>query len=53
MHCAVTTDEDGNTMLLDFTAAGTRLNGQPCNQGPISSGDVIEIGHSRLVFRRA
>jgi len=51
LHCAIQRSEDGSCyMLLDFgSESGTRLNGERVNHAPLSAGDVIECGNSRLV----
>lgn len=44
----------GRWVLEDLGSKnGTRVNGQPIERGPLEDGDVIEIGHSFLVFRSA
>jgi hypothetical protein len=44
--------EPGSYVVADMGSTnGTRVNGRPVTTAPLSDGDVIELGASRLVFR--
>lgn len=50
LHCAVHRGKDGGWLLRDFgSESGTLLNGERVNKAPLSTGDVIECGNSRIV----
>lgn len=51
-HCAIEADGDGWTVQDLRSTQGTKLNGQPVRSPmPLTPGDVITIGDTRLVFR--
>lgn len=44
--------EPGSYVVVDRGSTnGTRVNGRPVSTAPLTDGDVIELGASRLVFR--
>jgi hypothetical protein len=56
-HARLRTEKNGDGeaqfFLYDLaTANGTKVNGQPVVKQPLSDGDLIEIGRTRLVFKQ-
>ncbi len=49
-HAMITWEGDHYALEDLQTTNGTRLNGKKVRHSPLTDGDVIEIGHSRLVF---
>ena len=49
-HAMITWEGDHYALEDLQTTNGTRLNGKKIRQAALTTGDVIEIGHSRLVF---
>ena len=46
-------DDEAQFFIYDLaTSNGTKVNGQPVVKQPLSDGDLIEIGRTRLVFKR-
>jgi pSer/pThr/pTyr-binding forkhead associated (FHA) protein len=44
--------EPGSIVVADLGSTnGTRVNGRAVQSAPLSDGDVVEMGGSRLVFR--
>jgi pSer/pThr/pTyr-binding forkhead associated (FHA) protein len=50
-HAMITWEGDHYALEDLQTTNGTRLNGKKIRNSALAAGDVIEIGHSRLVFR--
>lgn len=49
-HAMITWEGDHYAVEDLQTTNGTRLNGKKIRHSALTHGDVIEIGHSRLVF---
>ncbi len=51
-HCRVEPENDGYVVIDDGSANGTLVNGQLVQSRPLDTGDVIQIGATRIFFDR-
>lgn len=51
MHARLVRDGDGWSIVDQGSKNGSRVNGEPVERGPLSDGDVIELGGSFFVLR--